>query len=805
MMKLNNLLIKGFRRSSKLIYCIFSVSVICFSMLSFFVIGVYSYWREGVVDAKMRYGTYQFGIDNLNRETAEKVSDHKLLSDSTICYAQALTLEGLQAECLYVNENYLKMAGITLVKGNFPTNEQEILCEQWFLNDLGLQENDMLGAKIRLSGTDYRVSGIIIDHQSEDIIDCPYTTVLFSIKYLPIQTISDGFRVFCMTRSENYLPVQQAISSTLPAAFQDNVFENVKLQMYGKINSHGWPDSLDIRFALLVYLLIWIAAAGLLYTLITLWNHHIRPQAAIYISLGIQKKNILTAYYLLLLFTFSIAIIIVVGISSLFFIFRGASLRAGTVLLLTFLSNVLLIFCLLIWGSIPFIRFANRPLLTNLENAAGIRLPKKKRKSALKNSQCLSIHLALINLKTMRGRSFLFVLLLSVTILVFHTITYAMAAFSQIGAQPANYDYEFRPSHSDVLFISDEETPYHRFCTSLMENSHLASFPVFYQEIELMVPKNKLDKSTLRKLEKQDPHYSYVMENPSLETVSIPAVLIGATQEQLRFNYHLLDLPDNLQTEDGCIAPLSSLLTSGRIQFKWETGDHLSLKQYIGEEVIQKSLKIVHVTRADDYGSLKELRYSPIIFVSLQTFQEITGQNAPNMIYVTPLDASGASFIHTAENAGIMKMTDLQQENAAIHNQLSMVRMISLTVFSFLCLLIALNIMVSSLTRYEMMAGQYAMLQTIGIAKEKIRESFIFEILLITLCAFLIGGGLSIAVNYLLHHLLIQNYSYFKFSIPWPAYGLTSIILLAVSLLSFLPVFIRLKKDNISQRLSVAD
>lgn len=138
MMKLNNLLVKGFRRSSKLIYCIFSVSVICFSMLSFFVIGVYSYWREGVVDAKMRYGTYQFGIDNLNRETAEKVSDHKLLSDSTICYAQALTLEGLQAECLYVNENYLKMAGITLLKGNFPTNEQEILCEQWFLNDLGL-------------------------------------------------------------------------------------------------------------------------------------------------------------------------------------------------------------------------------------------------------------------------------------------------------------------------------------------------------------------------------------------------------------------------------------------------------------------------------------------------------------------------------------------------------------------------------------------------------------------------------------------------------------------------------------------
>lgn len=343
-MKLNNLLVKGFRRSSKLIYCIFSVSVICFSMLSFFVIGVYSYWREGVVDAKMRYGTYQFGIDNLNRETAEKVSDHKLLSDSTICYAQALTLEGLQAECLYVNENYLKMAGITLLKGNFPTNEQEILCEQWFLNDLGLQENDMLGAKIRLSGTDYRVSGIIIDHQSEDIIDCPYTTVLFSIKYLPTQTISDGFRVFCMTRSENYLPVQQAISNTLPAAFQDNVFENVKLQMYGKINSHGWPDSLDTRFALLVYLLIWIAAAGLLYTLITLWNHHIRPQAAIYISLGIQKKNILTAYYLLLLFTFSIAIIIVVGISSLFFIFRGASLRAGTVLLLTFLSNVLLMF-----------------------------------------------------------------------------------------------------------------------------------------------------------------------------------------------------------------------------------------------------------------------------------------------------------------------------------------------------------------------------------------------------------------------------------------------------------------------------
>lgn len=301
-------------------------------------------WREGVVDAKMRYGTYQFGIDNLNRETAEKVSDHKLLSDSTICYAQDLTLEGLQAECLYVNENYLKMAGITLLKGNFPTNEQEILCEQWFLNGLGLQENDMLGAKIRLSGTDYRVSGIIIDHQSEDIIDCPYTTVLFSIKYLPIQTISDGFRVFCMTGSENYLPVQQAISSTLPAAFQDNVFENVKLQMYGKINSHGWPDSLDTRFAFLVSLLIWAAAAGLLYTLITLWNHHIRPQAAIYISLGIQKKNILTAYYLLLLFTFSIAIIIVVGISSLFFIFRGASLRTGTVLLLTFLSNVLLMF-----------------------------------------------------------------------------------------------------------------------------------------------------------------------------------------------------------------------------------------------------------------------------------------------------------------------------------------------------------------------------------------------------------------------------------------------------------------------------
>ena len=68
----------------------------------------------------------------------------------TISQEQNVTFDDKTFHYIIASKNFFEYANYRIVDGKYPTNENEILAPKWYLFQLGLHPDNMIGSKITL-------------------------------------------------------------------------------------------------------------------------------------------------------------------------------------------------------------------------------------------------------------------------------------------------------------------------------------------------------------------------------------------------------------------------------------------------------------------------------------------------------------------------------------------------------------------------------------------------------------------------------------------------------------------------------
>lgn len=783
-------LMGSFVRGSRLIYTVFLVSALCAIVLASFSGAFYSDWRKGVESAKETYGDFQFGFQELDRKTAEELAKTSGVHKSALYWeAQSPSSQQVIFEA-YTEEAYLELSNVQLVSGSFPKGDDEILCEKWYLYQLGMKEEEMIGSTIQLEGRSYRVSGLILDHRTANVENVAIFNFVHPLSALG-QKAGKWYGVVMKTDKESFHGTAAQILRSHPE-LKEQYYENVKMLTNAKLNAFGLPDGMEFQLIAFVYLLILLLSASLLCTIASLLRRRLNRVTSVYVTLGIPKGKVLGAY----------------GATTFLFSLGGmmAGFGAAAVLLRLLWPAVSLLPMLALYVPVA----AGLPLFLScysmlslsahskasharLTNTKEVRQRSGQRKSVLASKKNLYVSLARVGLGTTKIRTALFVSVMCVGLVLFNLVAFFLVSFYHLNHFVDGFDYkvEFSAQNYEELYAADDT--YSKIYKDMERQDDFVVYPAFYQEMTLMLPKETIPPAARNQMEKRAPDIRSGFQNPSLQSLQTPVLLIGVRAGQEGTLYQLSPEAGQSMKEGSCVVSQSLNARDGG-KLEWRHGDRLSIPMHSageekGEWRIAAAQKIPPV-------AFDGAEYLPVVFVNETDYQKIVGKERPEFTYLKKTAGGDEKAEDYFRGNSKVKLIDLKEENAFLQTKFQFLGAVLLGVFAVLSLMLAANIAVTVFSRYDSSKGEYAALQAIGIGKDKILRVFLYEMSILLLLSLAVGLVLSLAGCYGVYCYIVKLFHYFTFHPPWLLLAGSGLFMVAISLLLVLPVFQKIKRET---------
>lgn len=337
---------KLFLKDKKITAAFACVGVITFFLTSSAVLILHYYLYAAIEECENTYGTYAFRVESTDSEVLEQIQNESFVKRSLLSYWSVYDNGRAMFTTIEADEAFIEMSGYRISEGSYPAAEDEVAVTKYYLLQLGIASEDMIGSYISLpfedKDTKYKVTGIAEENRIFENDGYHYTTFLFcphgrtNSLLIEIKDLSKAPDVN-EKLLEKYPQLNEKVYINAGLIFSIHVDENVTVY-----------DQFD-RLRQTAVLLLTVCSAVILLNFMKLYLHRNRKNLAALRIMGVDRRLIagtfLAAEFLVFILGSGIGLTIsTVGVYRLFYGFANVRERflseypLGTVLLVLFVN-----------------------------------------------------------------------------------------------------------------------------------------------------------------------------------------------------------------------------------------------------------------------------------------------------------------------------------------------------------------------------------------------------------------------------------------------------------------------------------
>lgn len=500
------------------------------------------------------YGKYHLEVYDVSDIAINNMQMSSLVKDYLSINQQIHSYNEYDFRIVYSNEKYVDFTNVKLVQGKFPENANEVLTEKWFLFQLGLDENNMIGSKIVLPDfteesevkKEYVVSGLITENTVFESYGRKNDPILIFAYH---ESLKENSILLQFHDVNNYKKHISEFVQTYDLN-DNNYSENFNL-----ITALGMGDiGKDIKIAekiifLILSFVIFIASAITIYNSVNILLNKCIETIGILKALGTAAKDINISILLSVIIVMILGNITGLGLgifiskglmSYVFQSFKTANQFNNLVIPTQNLLLIILAFIIIgIFAVLPLLYRLTittpANILKGIKTGIIIKNKIKNRKKRLfpDGTKTFCLRLAFNNIGFNKTRQIITVLSLAISIFLLVTVIYFIktnrASFGN------HTDMDYRIEFVEKEFLSETEKDEQRNIFNSLMNLPEDYFVYPCYEIVSTI---KMDKSLISSMHKeyliQNSGDRMIFEDKFKTVIEVPVVVLGYSDRQIR-------------------------------------------------------------------------------------------------------------------------------------------------------------------------------------------------------------------------------------------------------------------------------
>ena len=723
------------------------------------------------------YGTYSAIVEGIEENEIERFCNTEDIVRYQKFYRENVRDRQREYRMDYITEDFLNFTEYELIQGNFPNESNEILCESWYLYQMGFSQEELIGAKIVIGEKQYTVSGIIKENRlwkngkKEAVCFCMQNgktnAVAFECNYFAdVDKILDKYDVSCEYVNYNF-----------------------------NLWAHGDETISSLKEYVLIASVVLIAVILVISNGISLLLLDHRKNIGIYKLVGISERKIRMAFACNL-----IGIVFGAGLTG-----TGGAFLCTKVLFdgLARLHNMEPVvieqqfphFYIILIAILIFVLYAvfiyGYCAYQIHKNSSDMVKNQKKYKFRTKEKEVCSVtSIATAHLQLSRFSNIFTMLAICVIFVAFHIEIFSVKMIAEEVVDYKGYDYIADIDSDSSSYINfanfDEEMDKineqrKEFMNQLLDldTKYVKTVPVYCYYTNFNIEKDRLSKEYIKGLGDGDLELRDAVYDNFTDSMKVPAVLLGVTEEGLKEFYKQQNRVYTPLKDGHCITfnqPYNDI-KSGKnaVDFSGKN-KKLELEDTDGLTIDDTFTKYTGDLILDDIGNMNN-----VVIVNCSTYEEITGLAMPSLIYFNVEDSYVNEFTKLFEDRAYVILTDTHEEGNRFKLQ-KMYPIVYIFIVFIMFGFVIVNILSTVYLRTVFFSKEYAIMHAIGAGYHKIASILRRELSCILLPALILANiicFIGIRFFYSRYHTEL----YYKLGYP---YQLQIISNIGVVFLSFL-------------------
>ncbi|MBQ2981402.1 MAG: hypothetical protein IJD58_04665 [Lachnospiraceae bacterium] len=748
------------------------ITFICLSIISTFVIMSYAYMINVIEDMNRQQFEKDCGKMDVHIVYNEDFIRDRVLTQENIksyyeYYAQSKYIEETDNyyEIVYCDEPFFQYSSYQTIEGKFPDNEEEIMCEPWFLRSMGIKSENMIGSSVEVEGKKYIVSGLIVDktYGEIDINVALFVKKIVSDKKCNSIMIDLGCDVTDEIRAEFY-------EDTLDAEKYSSVGINVDKQMALK----NVKESTQVAF-IFVFLVLLISIIIILYNYILLFMNKIKDSINNYLQVGLSKYVVMSSI------SRAICTVIIIsnfvgGVCYYFFskqmcnkiVFKNQHNYRYVVTDVS--SKKMLIFFLcfcffevLLVSIKMYIIFYGKKYFKNGRFGKVYSVNPKSY-----NEKKPYLTMAKNNLRMSRSNSILTVVAVAVIICAYITSIYYVKIIDRAMIDYDNVKYILKLP-DDYTLDEPQVKEKSKLINDMIEDERFGAFVrnVYYTKSNIDI--NRISDKCENYLELYY-EYSAMLGNGLTENIPISIALMSS--EQLED-----ELDIQLERNQGVFFSTSTC-------YQIKDAINMSVGEYIdvfNSEYEKKQIEIVNIEK-DKCFNIYSDSMSWVLVVNNETFNMLSGGITPNRIYLSK-DISEGLLLEYLRDVNYIQIERIDFDNQTISTSYSETEILLFLILAICTSVLFVSLTVSCNTRIKVFSTEYKTLFSIGLPIKKVIRVPIYEMSIILLEIIVISFAGSFIVTKIAYQLSVVKIIYVFPIMEWIKTMIIVVIFVTICLL----------------------
>lgn len=781
------LLLKCFWKKINLKILLSLVFLISTLFISIFTSYLYTKNKVAINKGYEKYGKYQFQIFGVDKETLEQISMEPKIKDSCMYACDFLTQEG--TFLYYISEEFFDFSNVSIVRGRFPENSNEILCEQKFLYKNGLEFEEE-NTYITVDGIKYKVSGIIyID--SVHNATYTYNPVMF-LNLEQYELIIDNFEIACMTNSYEYVSIAEEIFGKYGVS-KENYSYNNSVLTYAEVDKYNKSTDIFNTIKYIIHIVAFFMLVFISANIITIMKKKIKSDSAIIHTLGITYntiKNQFLKIIVILLLLVSVIAFLIAGILKHIYFYDYIDMYIILASILFFDSVIIIVTSLNRISD----RKRDKDNISNIEDVS----VRGKQKSILHGKKIPFLAMAKCNMRLNRRRHFISIVIVSVSIIFIATFNYIseyIFEFEPNDKYDYRIDYEYS-NISDIMYGSPEiNEMYNKMCQA---PEWFELIPIYYCKTNV-----KLDKSNISEEYKEyyagisnDYYVKFYVNTTGKYTDDF--IFIGADENQLR---NLYKSSYGRLKDDECII-VENVSTPNKTGFNvgLDVGKEIQYNYVGDDEENPNILRVVeHIEKLE--VDIPNTDYKVYVIVNMDVFQKLEFFEYPQMIYFNDLKDNEKLVYEFFKGVQDISVVNIEEKNALVRSNLIKTTILVYGLTIVLVILLAVNTIISLIDRYDYNERKMAMMKAMGINNTRLSLILSYDYLSTIGKSLIVGVLGSIFACYISHKKLCDVMYYFVFKIPISKILMPIVLVVSILLIAVIPTIFKIRNMNINKSL----
>lgn len=664
--------------------------------------------------------------------------------------------------------NFMKLSPYQIIKGEFPKNENEILCEPWLLRQKGIVSDDMIGEILEINNKYYTITGLCKNTSYITASEQNTVIITYSNKF-------NGIMLNCKNGSRLLHSVHNILQTS---EFNYSIND-------AKLSSNNDQQNDDKSF-IIVFIILLVSSIIIIINLITFMNFKLSDNINIILKLGIKPSKVAICMISVLIFN----IIIANTLALLFSYFTSSTILKfaakfndilneytkydvnikESLLFLILISIVEIFIILLVIISLFKVKkFKNTYQIKKFYSLN----PKKKFNN-------IFLSMGYNNILIGKKVSIFTIITLSISIVSMVSLTYYFSLIKDSNIKCDDIKYVI--SFDEDFFLNEEQINQK---TRIIEE--ISSDPDIESVIQnmffttLSVPKDEIS-DDFKNILKKDSTLNAQIDNNINKYLSLPVGVISADSLNM----------ENIETNVLYTIPLNLAISDGILPKEKEST--YSIYNTNQENVNIKLRNIKGIPPKNLYSSIP----LNIIILDNEKYNSISNYQKPSIINITN-NVDENTLIYYTGNAPFCKIESLYENLTTVEKGIKSIISIS----RYLCIIyvcsIVINFLFATFLRLIVFRKEYRTVLLLGVNIKYIFLMAFFEVSLIIIPSLFISFILSFITTNMIFKFMSEEITVFlSYSFPYLSlliFYIALLLIMLIALILFIHIVVKIKED----------